>query len=495
MLPSGCRPAHRIGCRWPGCQHRGIVSFAWRAAGPITGAMESTQAAKILASLDAMPWNRFHRRAAVTLGMGWGMDAFEVTLIGSILGVLGPLWHLTGNELSAILGAWFAGIMLGALGFGMLADRFGRRAIFLASLALYGATTLLTAFAPGIGVLLVLRLIAGMGVGAEYSAVNAAIAELIPAQKRGFAASFVMNFWSIGTLFAALLAWAVFAVISSAEAWRVVFALGGRVALSTLLLRRGLPESPRWLLERGRVAEAQAVVAAIARGKMLVSTKGRVDEAASGPRRGFGADLAVLIGRHKAALALGCVLDFAEAGGYYGLFAFLPLAVLPNLHLAATALPPFYIAGSIGALAGGVAVSLLLDRAGRKIIVTSCYAFTAIACLLFAAAAPAGTTAVFVGFVAVNALATASWVGAYPTVSELFPTRLRASGIGASVAFGRIGALLSPFLIAAAGHRSLAAALAVLAAFWVIGFVAMLVWSFAGIEARGVALERLSSPA
>jgi MFS family permease len=457
--------------------------------------METIPAAKILASLDAMPWNRFHRRAAVTLGMGWGMDAFEVTLIGSILGVLGPLWHLTGNELSAILGAWFAGIMLGALGFGVLADRFGRRAVFLGSLALYGAATFLTAFAPGVAVLLVLRFVAGIGVGAEYSAVNAAIAELIPAQKRGFAASFVMNFWSIGTLFAAVLAWIVFAVIPSAEAWRVVFALGGLVALSTFLLRRGLPESPRWLLERGRGAEAQAIVAAIARGEMLVTKKTAADAPAMGAKRGLGADLADLFRHHKAVLALGCVLDFAEAGGYYGLFAFLPLAVLPNLHLAATALPPFYIAGSFGALAGGVAVSLLLDRAGRKIVVTSCYAFTAIACLLFAAAAPAGATAVFIGFVVVNALATAAWVGAYPTFSELFPTRLRASGIGASVAFGRIGAIISPFLIAKAGHIGLAAALGVLAGFWLIGFIAMLVWSFAGIEARGLALERISKAA
>jgi len=450
-----------------------------------------TDAITLLQRMDAMPWNRFHRRAAVTLGLGWGMDAFEVTLIGSILGVLGPLWHLSGFALSAILGAWFAGIMLGALGFGMLADRFGRRAIFLGSLALYGAATFLTAFAPGVWALLVLRFIAGIGVGAEYSAVNAAIAELIPARKRGSAASFVMNFWSVGTLFAALLAWLVFMIVPSADAWRLVFALGGLVALTTMFLRRNLPESPRWLLEQGRGEEAAQIVGAIARGEMLITRAAKLGPRIA-PRKPFLADFTLLLRRHKAALALGCILDFAEAGGYYGLFAFLPLAVLPNLHLAATALPPFYIAGSLGALAGGVAVSLLLDRAGRKIIVTSCYGLTAAACLGFAAAAPAGAAAIVTGFVLVNLLATAAWVGAYPTFSELFPTRLRASGIGASVAFGRIGALISPFLIAAAGRAGLGAALGVLAGFWLIGFIAMLVWSFAGIEARGLALERLS---
>jgi MFS family permease len=450
--------------------------------------------ADLLSRLDGMAWNRFHRRAAVTLGLGWGMDAFEVTLIGSILGVLGPLWHLSGFALSSILGSWFAGIMLGALGFGVLADRFGRRAVFLASLAMYGAATFLTAFSPGIWFLLVLRFIAGVGVGAEYSAVNAAIAELIPAARRGFAASFVMNFWSIGTLVAALLSWLVFSLLPQDEAWRVVFACGGLVALATLWMRRKLPESPRWLLQQGRAAEAEAVVAAIAQGETLLTRPG--PERSAVPARGLAADLATLLRRHRGALALGCILDFSEAGGYYGLFAFLPLAVLPNLHLAASALPPFYIAGSLGALVGGVVVSLLLDRLGRKPVVTICYGLTCLSCVAFAAVASSGTGAIIAGFVVANLLATASWVGAYPTFSELFPTRLRASGIGASVAIGRVGALMSPFLISAAGHHGLAAALGVLAGFWAIGFLAMLVWSFAGIEARGLALEVLSkSPA
>ena len=446
----------------------------------------------MLDQLDSIPWNKFHRKVSVALGLGWGMDAFEVTLVGSILGVLGPLWHLNGFALSAILGAWFAGIMLGALGFGLLADRFGRRTVFLVSLVTYGSATFATAFAPGIATLLLLRFIAGVGVGAEYSAVNAAIAEFIPSVKRGFAASFVMNFWSVGTLLAALLAWLVFSFLPSDFAWRIVFACGGLVALSTVWLRRRLPESPRWLLVQGRVQEAEAVVEAIARGEIWLPKPGLFRGPFEHAKSHLVADLKVLLTRHKAVLALGCVLDFAEAGGYYGLFAFLPLAVLPNLHLAVTVLPLFYMAGSLGALIGGIVVSLLLDRLGRKPVVSFCYGATALACLGFAAAAPAGATAVIVGFVVVNMLATASWVGAYPTFSELFPTSLRASGIGISVAFGRIGALISPFLIAYAGQSSLAAALGVLAGFWVIGFLAMLVWLFAGVEARGVSLERLS---
>ncbi|MDR3521422.1 MAG: MFS transporter [Acidocella sp.] len=421
------------------------------------------------------------------------MDAFEVALIGSILGVLGPLWHLSGFALSAILGAWFAGIMLGALGFGVLADRYGRRAIFLASLIIYGAATFLTAFAPGIWILLLLRFVAGAGVGAEYSAVNAAIAEFIPSAKRGFAGSFVMNFWSVGTLVAAMLSWLVLSLLPFDFGWRIIFACGGGVALATLWLRRQLPESPRWLLAQGRDAEAELVIQAIGRGDVHLTKPGAIKgRFLRRIKRGFRSDLRPLIAHHKSVLALGCVLDFAEAGGYYGLFAFLPLAVLPNLHLTAKALPPFYIAGSLGALLGGVMVSLLLDRLGRKLVVSFCYGATALACLGFAEWVNAQIWVLAAGYVLVNMLATASWVGAYPTFSELFPTHLRATGIGISVAVGRVGALISPFLIDFAGKMGLAAALAVLAGFWLIGFLAMLVWWFVGVEANGVPLERLS---
>jgi MFS family permease len=467
--------------------------------------MNTPTDAGLLDRLDVMGWNRFHTQTSAVLGLGWGMDAFEVTLVGSILGVLGPLWHLSGYALSAILASWFAGIMLGALAFGILADRFGRRAVFLGSLLLYGVATFLTAFVPGIIPLLVLRFIAGIGVGAEYSAVNAAIAEFIPRAKRGFAASFVMNFWSLGTLLAALLAWAVFWLLPPEFGWRVVFGAGGVIALASLGFRRRLPESPRWLLEQGRGADAAAVVAAIAQGRRFIHAAGPQNAASKRvvPKRRSGSHLALLLRHHKAALALGCVLDFAEAGGYYGLFAFLPLAVLPNLHLAAASLPPFYIAGSLGALAGGLGVSLLLDRLGRKRVVSFCYGATAIACLGFAciaasgtgSGAVSGTGAIIAGFVLVNLLATASWVGAYPTFSELFPTSLRASGIGFCVAVGRIGALISPFLIAYAGRIGLSAALGVLAGFWTLGFAAMLVWCRVGIEARGLSLEQISEPA
>jgi MFS family permease len=419
------------------------------------------------------------------------MDAFEVTLIGNVLGALRERFDLGADAMSLILGAWFAGLMLGAAGFGYLADRYGRRRIFLASLVLYGVTTLAAAFAPNLAALLLLRLLAGIGVGAEYSAINAAISELVPSRSRGRAAAVVLNFLPVGSLFAALLSWLVLSALPPDLGWRVVFGFGGVIALSSAWFRRHLPESPRWLESVGRDAEARAIVSGIEAAIIILP----VPEPTPVHRRvkREGAAVMTLLRRYPARLALGAILDFAEASGYYGLFAFLPLVVLPALHLAPAQLPVFYLAGSVGALFGGVAASMLLDRCGRYATVSLFYLATALGTIALAFATNLGTGILMLGFALVNLLATGSWIAAYPTFSELFPTSLRASGIGASVAVGRIGAMISPFLVGTIGARSMPAALLLLAGFWLLGAATMQMWRWmGGIEASGLALERIA---
>lgn len=451
------------------------------------------QSERLAERLSGLPWNRFHTLIVVLFGVGWAMDAFEVTLIGNVLGALREHFHLGANAMSLILGAWFAGLMLGAVCFGYLADRFGRRRIFLASLVLYGVSTLGAAFAPSFAALMLLRLLAGIGVGAEYSAINAAIAELVPSRNRGRASAWVLNFWPLGSLVAALLSWLVLSVLPPDLGWRVVFGFGGLIALSSAWLRRHLPESPRWLESAGRGSEAVAIVDAIAAGMTNVP----LPDAPPVRRRVEREQLAIwtLLRRYPARLALGAVLDFSEASGYYGLFAFLPLVVLPALNLTAAQLPVFYLAGSIGALFGGLAAAELLDRWGRFATVTSFYLATAIGTIALAFGTNLGAVAIGAGFALLNLLATGSWIAAYPTFSELFPTPLRASGIGASVAVGRIGAMISPFLVGAVGAHSMSAALLLLSGFWLLGTAAMLAWRFfGGIEAKGLLLERVAPP-
>lgn len=442
--------------------------------------------------LDALRWNRFHTVALLVLGVGWGFDAFEVTLISNVLGVLRQQWQLSADQMSWILGTWFIGLMLGATGFGWISDRFGRKRVFLASLLIYGAFTALTALAPSYHWLLALRLLTAVGVGAEYAAINTAISELIPAAQRGRAGALVMNFWSVGAILAAFLSILLLDLLPPHLAWRAVFGFGAVIALGTLVLRRHLPESPRWLESRGQVQAAGVIVDGIAAGRTVFAAQPRVAADAAPHRHARASGVGTLLRLYPGRLALGCTLDFAEAAGYYGLFAFVPLVILPTLDLKADALPWFYLIGNVGALFGGLGVAWLLEAWGRRPTVAACYGLTAVSMLALAAVSTWGTGWAVAGFTLANLFATASWVGAYPTFTELFPTALRSTGVGVSVTVGRIGALISPFLIVAVDSRyGLAASLLLLAGFWLLGLVAMLIWMGFGIEARGRSLEQL----
>ncbi|MGH9356747.1 MAG: MFS transporter, partial [Terriglobia bacterium] len=212
---------------------------------------------------------------------------------------------------------------------------------------------------------------------------------------------------------------------------------------------------------------------------------------------GFFAQFADLLRHYPARMALGALLDFAEASGYYGIFAFLPLVVLPRVHIPDQRVPIFFVIGNIGAAAGGVIAAAGLDKAGRKTTVTVFYSLAALSMILMDVATVRGSSAGVLGaFVVANFCATGSWISAYPTFSEIFPTALRSTGIGFSVAFGRIGAALAPPLLVFLSERaSITASFAVLAAFWALGALVMIPWCLWGPEGRGRSLEALSGEA
>ncbi len=189
-------------------------------------------------------------------------------------------------------------------------------------------------------------------------------------------------------------------------------------------------------------------------------------------------------------------LDFSEAAGYYGLFSFIPVFVLTRgvVDVSAGTVPYYYLIANLGALGGGLLVSWTLDRAGRKPTVLLSYLAAAGSVFLVAAAAGTGSPVLtLVAFTVAVFFATAAWVSAYPTFTEQFPTRLRATGVGASVAVGRLGAIVGAVVLAQmASVFGLWSAFATLAAFWSIGAVAAGIWWLRGVEARGVSLEALA---
>ncbi len=445
------------------------------------------------ARLDRLSWNRLHTVILVALGAGWLFDSFEVQMFSSSVGPLGDHFHATVFERDAILAVWLGGILIGALAGGRLADRFGRRRLFVATLLWYAGFTIVTGMSPDLGSVYVFRFLAALGVGAEYSIVNAAIAEFMPARVRGRANAVVMNFWPAGAIVAALLAYFVLDTLglSDTVSWRYMFVLGGLIALVVLYFRRRIPESPRWLVSRGRDVEAEAILRSLEDASGLPGPDCLAqshDRAAPGLVQGIGE----LVRRYPGRLALGSLLDLAEAFGYYGIFALLSVVVLHEVHISDRAIPFFYILGNVGGLIGGLVMTSVFDGLGRKKTVAIFYAASAAGVGLLALATSTRSAGlVTAAFIVANGLATAAWTSAYPTFTELFPTHLRGVGVGMSVAVGRVGAIVGTLALPSiATHLGATASYLLVVGFWLVGVVAIGVFSWrGGIEAARKPLE------
>jgi len=428
--------------------------------------------------LDRLPWSGRHTVILLALGAGWLFDSFEVQLFSSAVGPLGDHFGASVTARDAVLAVWLVGILLGALLGGRLTDRFGRRRLFVATLIWYAGFTVLTGLAPTLDVVYLLRFAAALGVGAEYAIVTTAIAEFMPARVRGRANAAVMNFWPAGAILAALLAYLLLdvAALGAAVSWRYMFVLGGLLALVVLVFRRRIPESPRWLASRGRHSEAAAVVSGLeaAGGQRPEPEQVPTIERAPLPWRPALGDL---LRRYPGRAALGALLDLAEAFGYCGLFALLSVVVLPQVHISQRQIPFFYIVGNVGALAS--------------------YSAAAAGVVLLATATATGSSGWVTGaFVVASAAATAAWASAYPTFTELFPTHLRGAGVGASVAAGRVGAIVGTLLLpSVATSLGASASYGLVAAFWLVGVAAMAGFSArGGPEAACLPLESLAPP-
>jgi MFS family permease len=441
--------------------------------------------------LDASAWRPMHTRIAMALGIGWMLDAFEVQIIGSVIPGIQHEFSLGSTESVWINIVWFGGIALGALGFGYLADRIGRKRLFVATLILYSVAAIATAAAPDFTLFIVFRFITALGVGGEYSAVTSAIAEFTPARNRGRGNGLVMSFWAVGGILASVVS--ILVISTLGLTWRYTLLFGVISAAYGLLARRLIPESPRWLASRGRHADADRVVTSITG---ITSPVGYVDTAGGSTGR---SRLRELWSNYRGRLFFGMALDFSEAAGYYGLFTAMSILVFSTatgvVPIEDGVLPYYFLIANVAALAGGIFVSFALDRIGRKPTVTFSYTAAAISMIGCAAAAGTGSaTVVLIAFSVAAFFATCAWVSAYPTFSELFPTRLRATGIGASVAVGRVGAIVGQVMLAVTATAwGVGIMFGILGLFWLIGALAGVIWWKFGTEARGVPLETLTT--
>ena len=216
----------------------------------------------IPARLDRLPWGRFHTLVVVALGVTWILDGLEVTLAGAVSGALkeSPTLQFSNTDVGIAASAYLAGAVLGALFFGWLTDRLGRKKLFFITLAVYLVATAATAFTWNLWTFLICRFVTGAGIGGEYTAINSTIQELVPARYRGWT-DLVINgsFW-IGAALGAVGSIVLLdpAVLGGDLGWRAAFLIGALLGLVIFLMRLWLPESPRWLMTHGRAAEARS---------------------------------------------------------------------------------------------------------------------------------------------------------------------------------------------------------------------------------------------
>ena len=409
----------------------------------------------IPARLVRLPWTRFHTLVVVALGITWILDGLEVTLAGSIVGALeeSPVLHFTAAEIGLVASAYLVGAVCGALLFGWLTDRFGRRKLFMVTLGLYLCATAATALSWDLASFLLFRFLTGAGIGGEYAAINSAIQELVPARFRG-RTDLAINgsFWigaALGALGAVLLLQP--GTLPPDWGWRAAFGIGAVLGLVILLLRRWVPESPRWLMLHGRLDEANAVLGEIERriGGTLPPASGAIRLAAH-PRRSMLQTVLTVAREYPSRALLGLVLMAAQAFFYNAIF-FSYALVLGRFYGVPSASIGWYILPfALGNFAGPLLLGPLFDTLGRKPMIAATYALSGVMLAavgyLFRAGL-VGAAQMTMCWTAIFFFASAAASAAYLTVSESFPLEARAMAIAVFYAIGTaVGGALSPYL-------------------------------------------------
>jgi MFS family permease len=421
----------------------------------VTGGTGKSVRTNIPARLDRLPWSRWHWIVIVALGITWILDGLEVTLVGSISGVLtdkGTL-HFSTAQATAAGSFYLAGAVVGALFFGYLTDRFGRKRLFMVTLGVYLVFTVLTALSWGFWSFMIFRFFAGSGIGGEYSAINSAIDELVPARVRGRVALAINSSWWIGTAVAAGLTVFLLNTFAVNVGWRIGFGLGAILAIGIMFVRNRVPESPRWLLTHGRADEAEQVARGIE--AEIQKTHPNLPDPEGEPleieqRRTIGF---VTLAKHVAReypdrSVLGFSLMASQAV-LYNATLFGMVAVLTTFFHASEANAPLYIIPfAIGNLLGPWLLGPLFDTIGRKIMISASYITAGVVLLvtawLFDQRLLSATT-LTICWAVTFFFASAGASAAYLTVSEIFPMETRAMAIALFYACGTGVAIAAPW--------------------------------------------------
>ena len=425
----------------------------------MSGAAGTIIETDIPARLDRLPWGRFHTLVVVALGITWVLDGLEVTLAGAVAGALkqSAVLQFTNTQVGLAGSAYLAGAVLGAIFFGWLTDRLGRKKMFFITLTVYLIATAATAFAWNFWSFVLFRFLTGAGIGGEYTAINSTIQELIPARVRGWT-DLVINgsFWLGAALGAAgsivLLDPALF---DPDMGWRLAFLIGAMLSIVIFFLRMWIPESPRWLMTHGRADEAAAVVAGIE--ARLIADGHRWEDVALAKTRlrarthtPFSEVFATLFRVQRQRTYVGLVLMASQAFFYNAIFFTYALMLTDFYAVPADHVGWYILPFAAGNFLGPVILGRFFDTWGRRPMLTITYAVSG---LLLAA-----TGYLFAHDLVTVQQLTVCWMvifffassaasAAYLTVSETFPLEIRALAIAFFYAIGTgVGGVLGPWL-------------------------------------------------
>ena len=420
------------------------------------GAIVSTD---IPARLDRLPWGRFHTLVVVALGITWILDGLEVTIAGSVAGALrqSPSLAFSNSDIGFAASAYLAGAVFGALFFGRLTDRLGRKKLFFITLAVYLTATAATAFSWSLWSFVLFRFATGAGIGGEYAAINSTIQELVPARVRGWT-DLVINgsFW-VGAAIGAAGSIVLLdpALLGPDLGWRAAFAIGAALSIVIFFMRLWIPESPRWLVTHGRAAEAEAIVSAI---EERLRRQGH--DLAQGPfprirliartHTPWSEVARTLLREQRQRTLVGLSLMASQAFFYNAIFFTYALVLTEFYGVAADAVGWHILPFAAGNFLGPLLLGRFFDTIGRRPMLTITYALSGL--LL------AGTGYLFamelvdargltLAWSVIFFFASAAASAAYLTVSETFPLEIRALAIAVFYAIGTgVGGLFGPWL-------------------------------------------------
>jgi MFS family permease len=464
---------------------------------------------QIPARLDRLPWARFHWLIVIGLGTVWILDGLEVTIVGALASRLtepGSGIELNASQIGTAAAFYVGGACIGALFFGQLTDRFGRKRLFMVSLGLYLIATAGTAFSFDAWYFFLFRFLTGAGIGGEYAAINSAIDELIPARVRGRVDLMINGSYWLGAAFGSVAALFFLDtnIFATDLGWRLAFGVGVVFGLTILLVRRHVPESPRWLFIHGRDEEAEQIVGEIEQaveeetGEQLDEPEGSI-RVRQRTRIPFREIAATAYRDHPHRTVLGLALFVGQAFIYNAVTFDLGTLISEFFGVSSGNVPYWYVVFALGNFLGPLTLGRLFDTVGRKPMVSFCYLGSAAMLTLTAALFQADTLAIgsFMALIGVTFfIASAGASSAYLTVSEIFPMETRALSIAFFYAVGTAvggitGPLLFGHLIDSGSLGQVAFGLYLGAAVMALGGVAELAF---GVRAEQQSLEDIATP-